>query len=73
MYRLQSVTIHELRARTAASLDASARRAAPHTTVDVPRCRVVARDPATTPDPADEARWVEGRPARRIARGGSDL
>jgi hypothetical protein len=64
------MTIHELRRRVAASLDASARRASPVRTVDVPRCRVVARDPVTTPDPADEARWAAQRPARRVAMRG---
>lgn len=111
------MTIHEMRARTARELDASARQAAPIRTVrittgktaayavaeslrktgavvstisirgsvyevrvwadtqavkpvctvDVPACRVVDRDPATTPDPADEARWAAQRPARRVA------
>lgn len=63
-------TIHDIRRRVAADLTASARLAAPRTTVHVPRCRVVDRDPATTPDPADEARWTAERPARRVAMRG---
>jgi hypothetical protein len=63
-------TIHDIRRRVAADLTASARRTAPRTTVDVPPCRVVTRDPATTPDPSDEARWAAERPARRVAMRG---
>lgn len=67
------MTIQQMRARVAADLTVSARRATPICTVDVPRCRVVERDPATTPDVADEARWAKQRPARRIAVTGQDL
>lgn len=59
------MTIQEMRARTARELDAAARRTLPPT-----ECRIVPRDPLTTPDPADEARWAAERPARRVAMRG---
>lgn len=62
------LTIHEMRARTARELDASL-AAGVVRLAGTP----VLRDPLYTPDSADEARWADQRPARRIARGGSDL
>lgn len=65
--RSRPLTIHEMRARTARELDASARRTLPPV-----QAKIVERDPVTTPDPADEARWAAERTGRRIAaaRGG---
>lgn len=61
------MTIHEMRARAARDFTATASGLRPMTcTVDMPRCRVVERNPATTPDPRDEAYWAAQRPLRRI-------
>ena len=60
-------SLADRRARVRAELDASAATGI----VQLSGTCCVERDPATTPDHCDEARWAEQRPARRIARGGA--